>query len=96
MSDEVVSRRLTINHSAGLHARPLAKFVKLVNQFDANVQVTNLTREKGPASGASPLKLMLLAVSQGNEILLEASGAEAAAAVAAIEALIARNFEEET
>lgn len=38
---------LTVQHEAGLHARPLAQFVKLARQYDATVEVTNLTREKG-------------------------------------------------
>ena len=53
---------LSINHEAGLHARPLSQFVKTVNNFDAEVQVTNITREKGPVNGGSPLSLLLLAV----------------------------------
>ena len=44
---------LIIEHEAGLHARPLSQFVKIVNEFDAEVQVKNLSREKGPVNGAS-------------------------------------------
>ena len=86
---------LTVQHEAGLHARPLAQFVKLARQYEATVEVTNLTRGKGPANGTSPLKLMLLAVLQGHEIKISATGAQADEAVAALEALIARNFEDE-
>lgn len=83
---------LTVNHEAGLHARPLAKFVKAVRQFDAEIQVTNLTRAKGPVNGASPVKLLLLAVLQGHEIKIEANGAEANAAMEALRALVESNF----
>ncbi|MCA9898363.1 MAG: HPr family phosphocarrier protein [Ardenticatenaceae bacterium] len=85
---------LTVQHEAGLHARPLAQFVKLARQYDATVEVTNLTREKGPANGTSPLKLMLLAVLQGHEITISATGPQANEAVAALQALVERNFEE--
>lgn len=85
---------LTIQHEAGLHARPLAQFVKLARQYDATVEVTNLTRDKGPANGTSPLKLMLLAVLQGHEIKISANGSQAEEAVTALQALIERNFEE--
>ena len=87
---------LTVQHEAGLHARPLAKFVKLVRQYEATVEVTNLTRGKGPVNGTSPLKLMLLAVLQGHEININASGPQADEVVAALEALITSNFEEAT
>ena len=87
---------LTVQHEAGLHARPLAQFVKLARQFDAAIEVTNLTRGKGPANGTSPLKLMLLAVLKDHEIKISASGPQADEAVVALEALVNRNFEEES
>lgn len=85
---------LTIDHEAGLHARPLAQFVKTAKNYDATIQVTNLTRQKGPVDGSSPLKLMLLAVLRGHEIKIEAIGSQAQEAVDALSALIANNFSE--
>lgn len=91
----VATIRTTIQHEAGLHARPLAQFVKTVKEFDADVQVTNLTRGKGPVSGASPVKLLLLAVLKDHEIEIEATGSQAAEALDALQALINDNFGEE-
>ncbi len=85
---------LTIEHEAGLHARPLARFVKTVNEFDAEVQVTNLTREKGPMNGASPLSLLLLAVLNGHQIEIEADGLQAEEVLKALEDLVNNNFGE--
>lgn len=85
---------VTVHHEAGLHARPLAQFVKTVKQFEAKVQVTSLTRNKGPVSGASPLHLLLLAVLQGHEIKIEAEGRQAEEVVAALAALVAADFVE--
>lgn len=85
---------LMVQHEAGLHARPLAQFVKVAKQFDAEIEVTNLTRQKGPAKGTSPLSLMLLAVLRGHEIKIEATGAEAETAVAALKTLVESNFGE--
>lgn len=84
----------TIQHPAGLHARPLAQFVKTAKQYDATIEVYNLTNGKGPASGVSPLKLMLLAVSQGHEIKITADGPQAEEAIAGLRALIESNFGE--
>ena len=84
---------IKIQHEAGLHARPLAQFVKTARRFDADIQVWNLTREKGPAAGNSPLKLMLLAISQGHEMRIEATGAEAEEAVNALSRLVENNFD---
>lgn len=86
---------LTVNHEAGLHARPLAQFVKTVNEFDAEVQVKNITRDKGPVNGASPLQLLLLATLNGHQIEVEATGNQAEEALAALEELVNSNFGEE-
>lgn len=85
---------LTVQHEAGLHARPLAQFVKVAREFDATIEVTNLTRNKGPFNGTSPLKLMLLAVLQGHEVKIAAEGPQADEAVAALKELIESNFGE--
>lgn len=85
---------ITVNHSAGLHARPLAQFVKAVKSFDTTIQVKNLTNGKGPLNGASPVNLMLLSILQGNEILIEAEGEQAEEALKALKALIESNFGE--
>ena len=85
---------IEVKHEAGLHARPLAQFVKTVRQFDASVQVTNLTRGKGPVNGASPVKLLLLAVLQGHEIKIETSGPDAEPAADALRQLVESNFGE--
>ncbi len=82
-----------VQHEAGLHARPLAQFVKTARKFDASIRVTNLTRNRGPAEGTSPLNLMLLAVSQGHEIRIEADGPEAEEALVALRTLINQDFE---
>ena len=79
---------LTVNHEAGLHARPLSRFVKTVKEFDAKVQVKNITDGKGPVNGVSPLNLLLLAVLNGYEIEIETSGNQA-------EELINSNFGEQ-
>lgn len=86
--------KTTIQHDAGLHARPLAQFVKTVKEFDADVQVTNITRGKGPVPGASPVKLLLLAVLKDHEIEIEANGSQADEVLLALQALIDDNFGE--
>ncbi|NOX61968.1 MAG: HPr family phosphocarrier protein [Chloroflexi bacterium] len=87
---------LTIHHQAGLHARPLAIFVKTAKEFDADITVKNLTTNKGPANAKSPLSLLLLGAQQGHQILVEATGPEAEEAVSALRALVERDFVRET
>jgi len=86
--------RLAIRNRLGLHARPAARFVQTAAGFDADVQVTNLTSGRGPASGRSLNGLATLGVRQGHEVLVSAHGPQAAAALAALEDLAERNFDE--
>ena len=61
----------------GLHARPAAAFVRLAGTFDAEVTVNG-------ADGRSVLELMALGITQGQSVHIEANGADATAAVAAL------------
>lgn len=61
----------------GLHARPAAAFVRLAATFDAEVTVNG-------ADGGSVLELMALGITQGQSVHIEANGADATAAVAAL------------
>jgi len=86
--------RLAIRNRLGLHARPAARFVQTAASFDADVQVTNLTSGRGPASGRSLNGLATLGVRHGHEVLVSAHGPQAAAALAALEDLAERDFDE--
>jgi multiphosphoryl transfer protein len=86
---------LTVGNPLGLHARPAARFVQTAGSFDADVRVTNLTTGRGPASGRSLNALATLGVRQGHEIEVAASGSQASEALAALEALAERDFDEE-
>lgn len=81
-----------VEHDAGLHARPLAAFVKLAKGFDSDIEVENITSGKGPANGKSSLKLMLLAVQAGHEIRIAAEGDDSDDAVDALRELVLSDF----
>ena len=89
----MASIQLTVNHEAGLHARPMALFVKTAKKFESEILVKNLTRDKAPVNGKSPLNILLLAVSQGHQIEITAEGPDAEQALEALKTLIENNFE---
>ena len=89
---DAISRDLLIVNKRGLHARASAKFVQLVEKFDAEVWVTRGSETVG---GASIMGLMMLAAGPGTTITVSAKGPEAQAAVDAIAALVADKFNEE-
>ncbi len=86
--------RITVANRLGLHARPAARFVQTVGQFDATVTAENVTAPAGPASARSLNGVATLGVQQGHEVLIKASGPQAAQALAALRDLADRDFDE--
>jgi phosphocarrier protein len=87
-----VSRELPIINKRGLHARASAKFVQMVERFNAEVWVTKGSETVG---GTSIMGLMMLSAAPGTSIVVSAIGPEAQAAVDAIAELVAGKFNEE-
>lgn len=83
---------LKIVNEKGLHARASAKFVEVVEDYDAQAQVT---REGMSVSGDSIMGLLMLAASRGTTIEVETSGPQAAELGAALAALVADRFGED-
>lgn len=89
---EAKIRQFEIINKRGLHARASAKFVQLVDSFDAHVRVE---KDGMSVGGTSIMGLMMLAASPGCLIEVSASGIEAEAVLAALEELIGDKFGEE-
>lgn len=83
---------LEIKNQKGLHARAAASFVRLVEKFDVDVNVTKSGQTVG---GCSIMGLMILSASKGSTITVEACGAQAKEAIDAIKNLIDDKFGEE-
>ena len=87
-----ISRELQIINKRGLHARASAKFVQMVEKFNAEVWVTRGSETVGDTS---IMGLMMLAAGPGTSITVTASGTESAEVMAALEALVGGRFGEE-
>lgn len=85
---------LTLRNLHGLHARPAARFVQTASRFNAEIQVTNLTNGKGPASARSLNAIAILGAVEHHQIKLTAAGPEAELALAALKNLVDENFGE--
>jgi phosphocarrier protein HPr len=88
-----VSREIPIINKRGLHARASAKFVQMVERFNAEVWVTKGHETVG---GTSIMGLMMLSAGPGTSIVVSAVGPEAEAAIDALTELVASKFNEET
>jgi phosphocarrier protein HPr len=83
---------LTVQHEAGLHARPAALFVQTAKRFKSKIKVTHGDRV---ADAKSILTVLTLGANQGAQVKIEAEGEDADAALAALEKLVKSNFSEE-
>ncbi len=90
MNGEVV-RRLAIINVKGLHARASAKFVDVVEDFDAQAQVE---KDGMAVSGDSIMGLLMLTAPRGSEIIVTTSGPQAVELADALEALVSDYFGE--
>ena len=87
-----ITRELTIQNKLGIHARSAAQFVKIANRFSCEVRVEKDGEE---VDGKSIMGLMMLAAGHGSVISLTTEGADEEAAMAALQDIINRKFEED-
>jgi phosphocarrier protein NPr len=83
---------LVIVNKLGLHARAATQLVQLTNKFDARITLYQGDKQ---ASADSVLGLIMLESHLGKEVKVVSEGKDAAAALDAVETLIATRFNEE-
>ncbi|HEX6293491.1 MAG TPA: phosphoenolpyruvate--protein phosphotransferase [Herpetosiphonaceae bacterium] len=81
-----------IHNKTGLHARPATAFVDLAKQFQAQIRVRH---GEQVAEGKSLISLLQLGVEPGMTIRVSAQGADASAALQALQAAIATGLGDE-
>ena len=87
-----IARDFHVSNKLGIHARPAALFVKTANRFQCDVFVE---KDGEKVNGKSIMGLMMLAAGPGSKLTVSADGPDASQALAEIEALIKRKFDEE-
>ena len=91
-SDMKVTKELLVANKLGIHARPAALFVKTANRFHCHIFVE---KDGERVNGKSIMGLMMLAAGPGSKLTVHAQGHDAPQALAEIEILIRRKFDEE-
>ncbi|MBJ6121877.1 phosphoenolpyruvate--protein phosphotransferase [Sphingomonas mollis] len=82
---EIVRQDVVVQLPHGLHARPAARIVATVRGHDVRV---DFRRGDAVVSAASAVALLSLGLAHGAKVTIEATGPDAAAAIAAIEPLL--------
>jgi Phosphotransferase System HPr (HPr) Family len=87
-----MTKELQVLNKLGIHARPAAMFVKTANRFSCDIFVE---KDGEKVNGKSIMGLMMLAAGPGSKLTVTADGPDASKAIAEIESLVKRKFDEE-
>jgi phosphocarrier protein len=88
----IMIKDFKVSNKLGIHARPAAMFVKTANRFSCDIFVE---KDGEKVNGKSIMGLMMLAAGPGSKLTVHANGHDASQALAEIETLINRKFDEE-
>ena len=89
----MIERTLVVIAPLGLHARAAAKLVRLVSNFESDIQLQRIDTSVS-ADAKSILSVLMLAASCGTQLHARADGSDEEAAIAAMADLFASGFGE--
>ena len=89
---ERCSITVTVKNRLGMHARPAMLFVDTASLFTSRVTVR---KDEEEADASSIMSMMMLAATQGTDLVIEAEGPDAEACCQALKRLIEHGFDEE-
>jgi phosphocarrier protein HPr len=87
-----MTKDFLVSNKLGIHARPAAMFVKTATRFACDIFVE---KDGEKVNGKSIMGLMMLAAGPGSKLTVHAQGHDASQALAELETLIKRKFDEE-
>jgi phosphocarrier protein len=87
-----MTKEILVSNKLGIHARPAAMFVKTANRFACEIFVE---KDGEKVNGKSIMGLMMLAAGPGSKLTVSAQGTDASKALAELEALVKRKFDED-
>ena len=82
----MIQKKMTINISTRLEARPVAVFVQVASQFDSSIYVEVGTKK---VNAKSIMGMMTLGLDVGESVVVSADGADEEKAIAEIEKYLA-------
>lgn len=87
----MITRKITVTNSVGLHARPATYFIQEANRYKSTISVK---KDQRKVNAKSLLGVLSLGIIQGMEIELEAEGVDEDEAVEGLANLIENGFNE--
>ncbi len=93
-SENEAAAAVAISHPVGLHARPAITFTKLAKTYQAAEIRIRGGDDQPWIDAKSIVRVMALKLRSGAVLQMRASGADADAAIQALQALVERDFDE--
>ena len=87
----MLTRDFRVSNRLGLHARPAAKFVQTASRFNCDIFVE---KDGQKINGKSIISLLVLSAGPGSKLTVSAQGEDATEALAELELLVEKGFEE--
>lgn len=87
----MTERTITVRNETGLHSRPADLFVRTAKLYESTITVHKGAKS---ADAKNIIKVILLNVSQGDQIRIEVDGADGQAALQDLATLIESNFQQ--
>ncbi len=91
MTEPIEARSVIVTNPQGLHARPADLFVKTALRFQARIEVI---KDGERVDGKSILAILTLGAPEGTQLVIEATGQDAATALDALVELVEHDFHE--
>lgn len=94
MGEKFAEKELELSNANGLHVRPASLFVQTAMQFASDIDVVNLESSQH-ADGKSVMGMLMLSAPKGTRLRVTCRGNDCKEAVAALEDLVNRGFDED-
>ncbi|MGB0223626.1 MULTISPECIES: HPr family phosphocarrier protein [unclassified Marinobacterium] len=88
----MIEKNVTIINKLGLHARAAAKLIGVTGKFGCDIKIT---KDGKTVDAKSIMAIMMLAASQGTDLIIQTDGADESAAMDAVIEIINNRFDED-
>ena len=85
----MIEKRIKITHEKGLHMRPAMILTDKAGKFNCDIQIS---KDDQTVDGKSIMSVFMLAVEQGQEIVITTDGDDEQEAMDALEEIVNNNF----
>lgn len=88
----MIEKNVTIINKLGLHARAAAKLIGVTGRFGCDIKIT---KDGKTVDAKSIMAVMMLAASQGTDLIIQTDGDDESAAMDAVIEIINNRFDED-